>query len=57
MSRPGRAVPVGLRVPPDLALWLKEEAAKNQRSVANQTAWVLQQYRQQQEARTAEPSS
>ncbi|MDB5956748.1 hypothetical protein [Ramlibacter sp.] len=51
----GRAVPVGLRIPPELAAWLKDEAAKNHRSVANQTAWVLQQYRQQQEQR--KPSS
>lgn len=39
-------VAVGLRVPPEMANWLKAEAAKNQRSVANQTAWMLQQYRE-----------
>lgn len=43
-------VPIGLRVPPELAAWLKQQAEANQRSVANQTAWVLQQYRKQQEA-------
>jgi hypothetical protein len=43
-----RLIPIGLRLPPELAAWLKEEAARNQRSVANQTAWALQQYRTQQ---------
>lgn len=43
-------VAIGLRVPPELAEWLKMEASRNQRSVANQTAWALQQYRQRQQA-------
>jgi hypothetical protein len=46
-----RLVSVGLRVPPELAKWLKQEAERNQRSLANQTAWALQQFRQQQELR------
>lgn len=43
-------VAIGLRVPPELAQWLKAEAQRNQRSLANQTAWALQQFRQQQES-------
>lgn len=54
MATTNRAqVAIGLRVSPELAEWLKAEAQRNQRSVANQTAWALQQYRQQQEARDA----
>lgn len=41
-------VAIGLRVPPDLAKWLKEQAAANQRSVSNQAAWVIHQFREQQ---------
>ncbi len=41
-------IPIGLRVPPHLADWLRQQAAENQRSVANQTAWVLDQFRKQQ---------
>lgn len=39
---------IGLRVPPDTAKWLKEQAQANQRSLSNQAAWVISQYRQQQ---------
>jgi hypothetical protein len=42
-------VAVGLRVSPELAEWLKRQAEENHRSVANQTAWLLEQSRRQQE--------
>lgn len=48
-----KPVPIGLRVPPDLAEWLKAQAKENQRSVSNQAAWALLQYRNQQEAQHA----
>lgn len=41
-------VAVGLRVSPEMAEWLKRQAEANHRSVANQTAWLLEQCRKQQ---------
>lgn len=46
-------VAVGLRVSPALAAWLKEQAQANQRSLSNQAAWVIAQYRAQQQAQGA----
>lgn len=49
MANERKQIPIGLRVAPDLAEWLKKQAEENQRSVSNQAAWALQQYRKQQE--------
>lgn len=35
---------LGIRVPAELAAWLKQQATANKRSVSNQVAWVLDQY-------------
>lgn len=35
---------LGVRVPAELAAWLKQQAMANKRSVSNQVAWVLDQY-------------
>lgn len=51
MDTQRKQVPIGIRVTPELAAWLKTEAQANQRSLSNQAAWALQQYRQQQEQR------
>lgn len=48
-----KPVPIGMRVNPDLAEWLKRQAGMNQRSVSNQAAWALEQFRKQQEAQHA----
>lgn len=48
-----KPVPIGLRVNPDLANWLKKEAEESQRSVSAQASWALQQYRKLQEAQGA----
>lgn len=45
-----KQVPIGLRLSRDLADWLKRQAESNHRSVANQTAWLIEQARKQQEA-------
>jgi hypothetical protein len=42
-------VALGLRVPKDIAEWLKEQAHENRRSVSNQAAWVIEQFRRQQQ--------
>lgn len=44
---------IGFRAPPDLAEWLRAQARENSRTVSNQTVWLLQQYRKQQEAQGA----
>jgi hypothetical protein len=44
-----RTTAIGLRVSPQLATWLKEQAKTNQRSLSNQVAWVIAQYRSQQQ--------
>lgn len=38
-----KPVPVGLRVPPQVATWLKREAAVNRRSVSAQAVFLLEQ--------------
>lgn len=38
------ATQLGVRVPAELATWLKQQATTNKRSVSNQVAWVLDQY-------------
>lgn len=48
MTEP-KHVAIGLRVPNELAQWLKRQALANQRSVSNQAAWLLDQTRRQQE--------
>ncbi|MCY1555302.1 hypothetical protein D3C87_1628150 [compost metagenome] len=45
MEAEEKPTPIGLRAPPDLAAWLKAEAAENQRSVASQAVWALNQFR------------
>ena len=45
-----KTVPIGVRVPADLATWLKTQAAANKRSVSNQAVWAMDQYRTQAEA-------
>lgn len=54
MDEDKKPVPIGLRVNPDLAAWLKKEAEESQRSVSSQASWALQQYRKQQEAQGAQ---
>lgn len=44
-----KTVPIGVRVPVELAAWLKTQAAVNKRSVSNQAVWALSQYRAQQQ--------
>lgn len=44
-----KPVPMGIRVPPEMAVWLKEQAEQNRRSVSGQAVWALCQYRAQQE--------
>ena len=44
-----KTVPIGVRVPAELAAWLKTQAAANKRSVSNQAVWALSQYRAQQQ--------
>lgn len=53
MVTEAKPVPIGTRVPPDLAEWLKTQAERNQRSVSNQVVWLLQQCRKQQEVPNA----
>lgn len=43
-----KPVPMGIRVPPEMAEWLKEQAEKNRRSVSGQAVWAISQYRAQQ---------
>ena len=43
-----KAVPMGIRVPPEIAAWLKEQAEQNRRSVSGQAVWAISQYRAQQ---------
>lgn len=43
-----KLVPLGLRVPPDLAQWLREQAEVNRRSVAGQATWAMEQVMKQQ---------
>jgi hypothetical protein len=50
-------VAVGLRIPKEIAEWLKREAAESQRSVSNQAAWIIGQHRKQQEATNAKTPS
>lgn len=38
-------VAIGLRTPPDLATWLKQEAKRNMRSVNAEVNWLLEQVR------------
>lgn len=45
-----KQVPIGLRLPIDLAHWLKSQAETNRRSVANQAAFLIDQARKEQEA-------
>jgi predicted transcriptional regulator len=45
-----KSVPIGVRVPAELATWLREQAEANRRSVSNQAVWALDQFRKQQEA-------
>lgn len=42
---PNHSTAIGFRAPPDLASWLKQEAAANRRSLSNQAVWALDQYR------------
>jgi hypothetical protein len=42
-----KTVPIGVRVPAELAAWLKTQAVANKRSVSNQAVWALSQYRAQ----------
>lgn len=49
-----KPVPIGIRVPPDMAEWLRQQAAANQRSLSNQTVWTLKQFRIQQDAKVLE---
>lgn len=51
MEAKAKNVQVGLRVPADLAKWLKDQAEENRRSVSSQAAWAIQQFRKQREAR------
>lgn len=45
-----KAVPVGMRMPTELADWLKRQAEANRRSISGQAVWVLEQYRTQQQS-------
>lgn len=47
-----KPVPMGIRVPPEMATWLKEQAEQNRRSVSGQAVWALCQYRAQQTKQT-----
>lgn len=38
-------VAIGVRTPPDLAEWLKRQAAQNMRSVNAEVNWLLEQFR------------
>jgi len=51
MEAKEKSIPVGIRVPAELAKWLREQAEENRRSVAGQAAWAIQQFRKQQDAR------
>ena len=42
-----KTVAVGMRVPSDLAAWLKKQASEDRRSVSSQAVWALNQYRAQ----------
>lgn len=52
-KEPERSTSIGLRAPPELAAWLKQQAEANKRSLSNQTVWALDQYRVQQQAQKA----
>lgn len=51
MSRPkagpAKLQAIGLRAPPDLVRWLKEQADKERRSVSNYAVWALEQFAKQ----------
>lgn len=49
MTSGQKQIPIGLRLPPELASWIRSQAQQNQRSVSNQVAWVLQQFRRLQD--------
>lgn len=44
----GKSVVVAVRMPHDLAEWLRLHAAEDHRSISAQAAWVLSQFRKQQ---------
>jgi hypothetical protein len=49
-----KTVPIGVRVPAELADWLKKQAQTNKRSLSNQAVWALDQFRAQHQAQTNE---
>jgi hypothetical protein len=42
-----KPVVVAVRVAPELAAWLKQNAAADHRSISAQVAWALSQFRKQ----------
>lgn len=49
-----KTVPIGVRVPVELADWLKKQAQTNKRSLSNQAVWAMDQFREQQLAQSNE---
>jgi len=54
MADDEKPISIGVRLAPDLAEWLKQQAEDGHRSLSGQVAWALAQVRKQQQPQPQE---